>query len=214
MSKRMELIGQRFGKLTVLKFAYIKSGNSFWICQCDCENTITTQGSSLKSGHTLSCGCYQKTAASIAKKTHGMTKTRLYRIYRHMKERCYSPSCRYYADYGGRRIHICNEWLDDFMNFYSWAINNGYSENLSIDRIDNNKGYFPNNCRWVTAQVQCNNRRSNIYLEYLGESKTLADWARMLGIKYSSLVGRWDKGIKAPEIFQNISREDGYCASM
>lgn len=167
---------------------------------------IAVQGGHLKSGHTLSCGCYQKSVASKANRSHGMSKSRLYRIYRHMKERCYNPTCKAYEDYGGRGIQMCQEWLGSFYNFNDWAVSNGYSDTFSIDRINNSEGYSPDNCRWTSDQQQCNNRRSNVFLEYCGEYKTLAEWARNMDIKYSSLLSRWHKGLKPPELFRDTEK--------
>lgn len=214
MSKRMDLNGRKFGKLTVLKYSYVSHGNSFWECRCDCGNTVTVQGGHLLSGHTLSCGCYQKAATSAAKKTHGMTRTRIYRIYRHMLERCFSKSSAGYKDYGARGITVCKGWKENFENFRDWSLANGYSDNLSIDRIDNDKGYSPENCRWATNLIQCNNRRSNVFVEYNGKRMTLASWARNLNLKYQSLVGRWDKGIRPPELFDFAARRNDSCASV
>ena len=113
-----------------------------------------------------------------------------------MKQRCYNINYTYYKDYGGRGIAVCDEWLNDFQAFYEWSMNNGYKDNLTIDRIDNNKGYSPNNCRWVTRKTQVQNRRNNVYITYDGKTQTLSQWADELGVRYNTLVLRHIRGWK------------------
>ena len=117
-------------------------------------------------------------------------KSRLCRIYLHIKDRCYNPNCNSYKNYGARGITICDVWRTDFNSFKTWAISNGYSDALSIDRIDNNKGYSPDNCRWATKKEQCNNRRSNHLLTYKGQTKSLAEWCRELKLNYWTTKSR------------------------
>lgn len=136
-------------------------------------------------------------------KTHGGTGTRLYRIWQNMKARCYRESARGYENYGGRGISICQEWKDDFLSFKNWAYSNGYNESLTIDRIDVNGDYSPNNCRWVTNKEQQNNRRDNRIYEYGRKTLTLSQWSELLGINYKTLEKRienWgvDKAITTP----------------
>ena len=125
---------------------------------------------------------------------HGKYHTRLYNIYRGMKDRCYYKSHNRYNYYGGRGISICGEWLNDFMAFYTWAIDNGYDDNLTIDRIDVNGNYEPCNCRWLTPKEQSNNRRSNVYLTYNNKTQTIKQWAEELGINYKCLWKRHKLG--------------------
>lgn len=194
MSKFQDLTGKKFGKLTVISRAedYIKpNGHKIiqWDCLCECGNETIVRGEYLKSGHTKSCGCDKSISHSI---THGQTNTRLYKIWISMKERCYNPTRNNYYLYGGRGITICDEWLN-FENFYHWSINNGYSNRLTIDRIDNNLGYSPSNCRWATDREQANNKRNNRIIEYNKERYTLEEWSRITGIASNTIRMRIDK---------------------
>lgn len=199
MTKLIDLTGQRFGRLVVLERAEnSKNGQARWKCQCDCGNVKIIQGNHLRQGTTKSCGCLEKeNLYKIAhQKTHGETKTRLYQIWSGIKQRCNNINSPDYYRYGGRGITICEEWLK-YEPFRDWAVNNGYSENLSIDRIDNNKGYNPENCRWITMFEQAGNRRNNHIISYNGEEKTIAEFAREYNIPYATLRARlcvynWD----------------------
>lgn len=164
MSEPNNLIGERFGRLTVIGRApNNKKGNTMWNCLCDCGKTTTVVAYSLKKGRTQSCGCYHSECVAKTNKntktTHGEKKTRLYRIWHGMKQRCFNPNDKDYEKYGGRGITICDEWKEDFCKFRDWALDNGYSHELSIDRIENDGNYEPNNCRWATQSQQNSNRR-------------------------------------------------------
>lgn len=194
MSKFQDLTGKKFGKLTVISRAedYIKpTGKKIiqWDCLCECGNETIVRGEYLKSGHTKSCGCDKSISHSI---THGQTNTRLYKIWISMKERCYNPARNNYYLYGGRGITICDEWLN-FENFYHWSIDNKYSNELTIDRIDNDLDYSPSNCRWVTNREQANNKRNNRIIEYNKERHTLEEWSRITGIASNTIRMRIDK---------------------
>ena len=165
-----------------------------WLCKCDCGNIVSIRGYSLRSGNTQSCGCIQKETNIKLRQTHGMAKTRLYNIWQSMKRRCSSPTMSCYKYYGGRGIKVCNEW-QSFEPFCEWALANGYTENLTIDRIDVNGNYALSNCRWITIQEQQRNKRRNHYITLNGETKLLKDWADGLGITTATLLERlerWD----------------------
>ena len=190
------LVGMRFENLEVLHRAedYVKPNGRkilMWQCRCDCGNIVTVSGESLKYGNTKSCGCKRRNNF----RTHGKSNTRLYEIWTDMKQRCLNPNQKTYKYYGGRGITICEEWLDDFMNFYDWAMENGYQDKLTIDRIDVNGKYEPNNCRWVTMETQLRNTRRNHFIEINGERHTIAEWARIYEINPQTINSRIRKGL-------------------
>lgn len=159
MPKLIDLTGKRFGRLTVIERYGTVDGHAAWKCKCDCGNKTVVNGKWLRAGKTTSCGCYHKELLAKRSKTHGMTKTRLYSIWHDMKNRCFYQKDKSFEDYGGRGITVCEEWKNSFESFRDWSLLNGYSDNLTIDRINNDGNYDPSNCRWVTMKEQCSNRR-------------------------------------------------------
>lgn len=197
------LVGRTFGKLKVLDFAPRENFKRItYVCQCECGNIVNVAGSRLRSGHTKSCGCWNK--SHPPNKTHGLSRTRLYEIHRSMIQRCHYQKAINYKDYGGRGIEVCKEWRESFENFYNWAINNGYEEHLTIDRIDVNSNYEPSNCRWKDYYFQENNRRNNRKILFRGEIHTVAEWCRILGYKPTTIHSRiahgwtWEKAFSTP----------------
>lgn len=191
---RADLTNQKFGRLTAIAISgRTSNGHQLWLCQCECGNKKTVSDTHLKSGHTRSCGCLKKEKAKppiVAK--HNMSRTRLYQIWKDMRGRCERPTSPRYYTHGARGIKVCAEW-QEFIPFYEWAMANGYRDNLTIERINNGGNYCPENCKWATQKEQGNNRRTNCLVEYNGEKHTLSEWATILGIKYSTLVGRINK---------------------
>lgn len=201
ISRARDLKDQKFGRLTVIDRTddYVaSSGRHYvrWRCLCDCGNITEVNGDALIRGKTRSCGCYKSEETSKRKKTHGETESRLYAIWSAMKARCFNEHTIAYKDYGGRGITVCDEWANNYESFRDWANDNGYEENLSIDRIDNNGMYEPKNCRWVTSVDQANNRRSNHNVTLNGETHNVTEWASILGVNPKSIFSRlyagWD----------------------
>lgn len=198
----IDISGHKFGRWVVIKRNGFMYGNyPAWLCRCECGTEKTVAAYSLIKGKSTSCGCKRKETSVERLYRHGDAKgdgstcERLYRIWQNMKDRCYNEKNKYYNDYGARGITVCDEWIRDYTNFKSWAEENGYDKNLnwvecSIDRIDNSKGYSPDNCRWVSAKVQANNRRNNVYYSYNGEEHTLRQWSGILGFDYELVKGR------------------------
>lgn len=181
---KYDLSGQTFGRLKVISYH-----SGYWKCLCSCKNITFVKTNSLISGRTTSCGCLGKERRIQAITKHGESKTRLYSIWRNMKCRCSCPTASKYEIYGGKGISVCAEW-QNFEGFRNWAMSHGYSDNLSIDRINGKQGYCPENCRWVTYKVQANNTSQNHVISYNGEFHTLSEWAGILGFNYKVLSER------------------------
>jgi len=214
--------GQKFGRLTVIKLDHkkeyinpkgIKSKYEYYLCKCDCGNYKLVNKYSLKRKQIISCGCFrEKNFLHIINK-HNLSRTKIYTTWQNMKHRCYNKNFPQYKDYGGRGITICQEWLDKengFMNFYNWALTNGYKEELTIDRIDNNGNYKPSNCRWITQKEQSKNKQNNHLITYNGETHCIAEWSDKIGIKREILTNRinayhWsiERALETPVKFRN-----------
>lgn len=191
-----DITGQKSGRLTAIKrVGSNKNGNSIWLCECDCGNKTKVRLPDLTSNRTKSCGCLQKEKASKISKIHGLSinksgdRPRLYRIWLNMKQRCNNQNASKYKNYGGRGISVCNEWKD-YINFHNWSKNNGYKDSLTLDRINNNGDYCPDNCRWVTYREQNLNSSQNHLITYNGQTMTITEWAEYLNIKRATLYSR------------------------
>lgn len=189
--------GQRFGRLvTIAKVGRDKQGYVIWRCQCDCGNEKDVSTKYLGKG-TSSCGCLAKEQSVKRLTTHGKRYTRLYTVHHSMMQRCYNPNAHEYCNYGARGIEVCAEW-HDFLCFEEWATSNGYDETApqgkcTLDRINTDGNYEPNNCRFVPMEVQQRNRRNNRMLSYNGETRCMKEWADLFGVPY----GTFQKRIKA-----------------
>lgn len=197
---------KKFGRLIAVEYQGRGKGESIWRCKCDCENEVNVAESSLKSGNTKSCGCIRNEFLRELgrKRTENKTEPdkeseRIYNIYTLMKSRCYNENNENYHHYGGRGVFICEEWLNDYFAFKTWSLNNGYKNNLTIDRIDVNGNYEPSNCRWATQKVQCNNKRNNKYITYKGRTQTLSEWCDELGLEYFRTKARFNTCNMTPE---------------
>lgn len=182
------LKGERFGKLTVLKLGgRDKWQNIIWSCLCDCGIVKDVQRGSLTAGLSKSCGC------EMGNKKHGLSNSKLYHIREGMLARCNNQNATSYRYYGGRGINICSEWLDA-RKFIKWATKSGYEDGLQIDRIDNDDDYYPENCRWVTPEVNGGNKSNNRILRFRGKKQTVAQWGRELGIPFNRIHTRLSRG--------------------
>lgn len=207
MPKRKDITGVRSGKLIAVEFdSYERfpSGSRYekWICKCDCGNIVSINKKNFMSGSSMSCGCAVSEANSRRLKTHGDRKSRLYNTWCNIKSRCYNPNNQDFARYGGRGISMFGPWKNNYSIFMEWAIKNGYDDSLSIDRIDVDGDYCPDNCRWVDMAVQANNRSNTIYIEYNGELHTCSEWAKIMGINYDTLNDRYHRGLIGEALFK------------
>jgi hypothetical protein len=192
--KKIDLTNQKFNRLTVIKLAGKNNfGKTILLCMCDCGNKSFVTTGSLRGGHTKSCGCLRVEVVSKKNITHGETKgrkvPRLYTAWVNMRERCSNQKNIHYTNYGGRGINVCKKWVNSYINFSQWARRNGYKENLTLDRINNSKGYSPENCRWITPHEQNRNQRTNVV--YKGE--VAADASIRLGGKKDLVSHRINK---------------------
>lgn len=184
-----DLTGLRFGRLTVLAKAGIRGegkrgSRSIWLCRCDCGKEKVVTRNSLVTGNTRSCGCLEQETKETMHLKHGMSKTRLWNIWCGMKDRCNRPNNLDYPHYGGRGIKVCEAWADDFNSFRGWAISNGYQDDLTIDRINNDGDYCPENCRWATRKEQTRNRK-------ITKTISIAEIAEIDGITYQDAYKRY-----------------------
>ena len=197
MGKFIDLTGQQFGSWEVKRRDSLgKHKQILWLCQCDCGSRGLVSGSDLKLGKSKSCGCYKRNLHTI----YNMCYEDTYNNYTSMMSRCYNESNIAFSNYGGRGIKVCKRWRSNPEAFHIWAHNIGYKKGLTLDRIDNDKGYSPENCRWATYKEQNSNRRNNHTLTYRGETKTLTQWSEKIGIKKSTLQRRAASGWSDEEI--------------
>lgn len=213
----IDLTGKRFSRLQVICFdhytLYRNKKVKYWKCLCDCGNYVIREQRCLISGKTKSCGCYQLECFKEIVQKHGKSQTHIYKVYYAMKKRCTNKNDERYMSYGGRGISICNEWLgeDGFINFYNWSMNNGYTYNnenkrnkISLDRINNNGNYCPENCRWTDNITQSNNKRNNIIIDYNGKTLSLKEWSKILKLDYHLLLVRLRNGWSVDRAFTEL----------
>ena len=190
-----DLNGKRFGRLVVIGLDCIdQKKRTHWICVCDCGNHLSVLSDSLVSGRTQSCGCYHREkSAKIGKQIHtkhGLSYShKLYGVWKNIRSRCNNPNNPSYGNYGDRGISISGEW-DEFPNFLEWSLSHGYKDGLTIDRINNDGDYSPENCRWVDNTIQQRNRRRTVKLTFKGETRALSEWCEMFGLNMKTCYGR------------------------
>lgn len=185
MTKHKNFSGKKFGKLTAIKEMPLTEGKK-WLFECDCGNKLIALKYNVTTGHTKSCGCL--------KTKHGLYYTRLHRIWAGIKERCFNKNDIHYKRYGGRGITMCNSWKENFICFYNWAIENGYKDTLTIDRINNDYNYCPENCRWASKEQQARNRKNNKFFNFNKETHCASEWEKILGFPRCTIYNRTKLG--------------------
>lgn len=189
MKYPIDLTGARFGRLTVIEKAGVarqgqRGSRSLWLCRCDCGKEKIIVRNSLVTGNTKSCGCLEAETKKTMHLKHGMAKTRLWNIWCGMRDRCNRKNSSSYSHYGGRGIRVCDEWNHSFDSFKNWAVANGYRDDLTIDRINNDGDYCPENCRWATRKEQTRNRKNT-------KTVSIAEIAEIDGISYQEAYKRY-----------------------
>jgi hypothetical protein len=210
MPKKVEMIGMKFNKLTVLEQnATSESKKLHYRCACECGAFSIVDGAALRSGNTKSCGCRRKVVSSDKAFKHGYVGTKTYGVWESIKKRCLDTKNRSYKDYGGRGITICDEWKDNFLSFLKDM--GEAPEKCVIDRIDNEKSYEPGNCRWITQKENCRNKRNNIRLSLGGETRLLVEWAELLNVSQTILRKRHARGFTDEQVFYGLTPETSSC---
>lgn len=202
------MIGKHFGKLTVDSLAYSRNHSRYWKCICDCGGVVNVKTKYLNNGDTKSCGCL-KSESNKSRATHGMTHTTEYHRWASMIQRCTRKDDKQWENYGGRGIKVCDRWAK-FENFY--ADMGSCPKGMQLDRIDNNKGYEPSNCRWTDIITQARNRRNNHIIDLNGISKTISEWSECTGIPYRTILSRIYKlNWSAEQTLTHKSKENDKC---
>jgi hypothetical protein len=199
--KLIDLTGKTFKRLTVISKSKTINKHVYWNCKCICGKEVLASGSSLKSGKVGSCGYLRSEESRKRAIKHELTSSELYQEWSRIKRRCNNSNMECYKNYGGRGISVCNTWSSSPETFISWCLANGYKKGLTLDRIDNSKGYSPDNCRWVTRKVQANNKRNNHLITFKDETFTLSEWSEKLNINYSVLKYRINNGWDVEKAF-------------
>lgn len=192
--KKRIMPGRRFGRLVVSGYAHTQKGNHYWLCKCDCGGGVNVSTTNLMNGHVASCGCFK----SELNTTHDMTGTRVYKAWINMKSRCENPAATSYEYYGGRGVSVCERW-QKFEAFFD-DMGHPPSPAHSLDRIDPDGNYEPDNCRWATSTEQVRNRRNNVILTFDGHTRCLSEWSHVTGIPYRTLLNRVRRNWKAERV--------------
>lgn len=202
------IIGKRFGRLTVLGLDHIsKNGATYWLCKCDCGNEKVVYRGSLTSGDIISCGCYRDEHKSEFGLKHGYSNDKMYIKWSGMVERCTNPNAKNYERYGGRGISVCEDWRNHPESFIEWAYSNGYEEGLTLERINNDEGYYPENCKWATHREQQSNTRRNHNVTRNDVTHSIAEWSRLTGVNHETLRYRVNHN-NFDDIDEYLNKED------
>lgn len=200
MSKRIDLTNKKYNRLLVVSFNSSHKCGSYWNCVCDCGNSTKVLSSNLRSGLVKSCGCLSSETTSNRNKTHGLSNSNIYNVYKTMISRCCNINNKSYKYYGGRGISVCDRWLIGFEYFFQ-DMGGTYKQGLSIDRINVNGNYSPENCKWVTFEQQSRNRTDNVFIEYNGLVKTMKDWSVFYGLSHKTVWARINRGWSIEKTF-------------
>lgn len=211
--KILDIKGKRFGRLVAIERVQNVGKKVSWRCLCDCGKETNVLTTNLTTNRIKSCGCLKDQKLIERSTKHNQRHTKLYEVWKTMKQRCFNPNNKGYKNWGGRGIVVCNEWKDNYQAFYEWSMNNGYKEGLSIDRINNDGNYEPSNCRWADKITQCNNTRQNIKLSLNGKTQSIYDWcleynAPVKLVKQRIYSKKWDleKALTTPKHFVKSSK--------
>jgi hypothetical protein len=191
-----DITNQTYNFLTPIKYL----GRSIWLCKCTCGKEKPIRKFELIRGITKSCGCQRPNLVSQVRSKGKTYNKRLSKIYNSMKERCLNPKTKQFIHYGARGIKVCDEWINNYDNFYWWAMKNGYKDNLTIDRMDVNGNYEPSNCRWATNEIQANNKRNTIRVEIDGEFLTITEIAKKYSLSKKAIYYRYYRGYEGKEL--------------
>lgn len=200
MPNFIDISGKKFNRLTAICFDHRSGKDYYWKFKCDCGKEKIIRKNSVMSGKVVSCGCYHNEVTSFINRTHHMKGTRLYHCWDSMKQRCYNKNSSAYKYYGQRGISVCKEWKDRFESFMEWSLKNGYKDNLSIDRINVNGNYCPENCKWSTAKEQVRNRRNNVWIYFKGKRVLQADFLKMFNKRWYDYKTKKQRGFSDEEI--------------
>ena len=214
MSKIKDLTGQKFGMVKIIKLDRIENRRTYWLCECECGKIFVRRSDNITNKEVKSCGCYRKQNNKIIGYLHGdgckkSKYHRLYQCYMNMKQRCYNSNCNQFKDWGGRGIIVCDEWKNNYLVFKKWAIDNGYEDNLTLDRIDVNGNYEPDNCRWINKTEQNRNTRKCKHFIINNEDHTIPILAKKLNIHKDTIAYWLNKGYDINYILERFKNNKG-----
>ena len=208
MGRFIDFTGRKFGRLTVLERTENIGRLTAWLCLCECGTTKSVLAGHLQQARIVSCGCWKKENSKAKATKHGKHGTKLHWVWLSMRQRCNNPKNKAYKNYGGRGISVCNSW-GAFETFEIWALNNGYSEGLSIDRIENDGNYEPDNCRWIPLAEQNLNTRKNRLVDSPLGRMPLAELSRRSGVNYGTLLSRIEREVSDGHLLKPVPKGPG-----